>query len=109
VFKTSVPTHRLQTQDENVMISKALFPAAPVTLLASVALASPPVENVSAEKNPDLAAAQHLVVEGYDKIDAAQKVHGPEMAGHAEKAKALLEQANRELKLAADMADRPHK
>lgn len=60
-----------------------------------------PVKNVSAKKHPNLAAAQKLVDQAFEKIIAAQKANEYDMEGHAQKAKDLLEQANAELKKAA--------
>jgi hypothetical protein len=68
-----------------------------------------PVQNVSAQKHPNLAAAQRLSREAYDKIVAAQHANEWDMKGHAEKAKELLEQASAELKLAAEAANAAHK
>ena len=64
-----------------------------------------PVENVSARRHPNLAAAQSLCREAYDKLVAAQVANQWDLGGHAEKAKALLEQANAEIKLAAEAAN----
>lgn len=64
-----------------------------------------PAQNVSAKKHPNLAAAQQLSGEAYVKVVAAQNANEYDMAGHAAKAKALLEQANAELKLAAGAAN----
>ena len=64
-----------------------------------------PKENVSGKKHPNLAAAQKLCAEAFEKITAAQKANEYDMEGHAEKAKGLLEQANAELKQAAEAAN----
>lgn len=74
-------------------------------LLGSSAFAKEPVRNVSARKHPNIAAAQKLCVEAYNKIEAAQKANEYDMQGHAKKAKELLEQVNEELKLAAEAAN----
>jgi hypothetical protein len=42
----------------------------------------------------------------YDKIIEAQKANEWDMAGHAQKAKDLLDQVNSELKLAAQAANK---
>jgi hypothetical protein len=65
-----------------------------------------PVENISAKKHPNLAAAQKLSAEAYEKITAAQKANEWDMDGHAQKARELLDQVNRELKQAAEAANR---
>jgi hypothetical protein len=58
--------------------------------------------NTSATKRPNITAAQKLTAQAYDKVVAAQNANEWDMAGHAQKAKSLLEQVNAELKLAAE-------
>ena len=65
-----------------------------------------PAQNVSAKRHPNLAAAQHLSEQAYQKIIAAQKANEWDMEGHAQKAKELLDQANNELKQAAEAANK---
>jgi len=65
-----------------------------------------PVQNVNPNKHPNLAAAQQLVAQAYQKINAAQKANEWDMSGHAQKAKELLDKANNELKLAAQAANK---
>ncbi len=74
-------------------------------VVGGYALAKGPAENVSAKKHPNLAAAQKLSNEAFEKIIAAQKANEWDMNGHAQKAKELLEQVNSELKLAAEAAN----
>ena len=74
-------------------------------LLAGVALAKP-VQNVNPSHHPNIAAAQRLVAQAYDKVVAAQHANEWDMKGHCEKAKQLLDQANVELKAAAEAANR---
>jgi hypothetical protein len=74
-------------------------------LVAATALAQHPAENVSAKKHPNIAAAQRFVDQAFNKITAAQQANEFDMAGHAAKAKQLLDQANAELKLAAETAN----
>ncbi len=74
-------------------------------LAGGVAFAKGPVQNVSAKKHPNIAAAQRLSAQAFEKIIAAQKANEYDMEGHAQKAKDLLEQANNELKLAAEAAN----
>lgn len=71
-----------------------------------LAVAQKPVENVSGKKHPNLAAAQHLCEEAFNKITAAQQANEWDMQGHAAKAKDLLDQVNKELKLAAEAANK---
>ena len=47
-----------------------------------------------------------MSLNAYDKIIAAQKANEWDMAGHAQKAKDLLDQVNSELKLAAPAANK---
>ena len=68
-----------------------------------------PVEDISPERHPNLAAAQHLIREAYDKISVAQKDNKYDMQGHATRAKELLNEASKELKLAAGEANENHK
>ncbi|HMD21281.1 MAG TPA: hypothetical protein VKH40_13225 [Alloacidobacterium sp.] len=69
----------------------------------------PPAENVSPNKHPNIAAAQRLTEQAYNKIVAAQQANEWDLGGHAAHAKALLDQANNELKAAAETANRNHK
>jgi hypothetical protein len=91
------------------MSGKLLLSTAALALTMSVALAGPPVDNVSSQKHPNLAAAQRLSTQAYAKISAAQQANEWDMNGHAAKAKDLLDQVNRELKQAAEAANANHK
>lgn len=75
------------------------------TLLCSSLVAQKPGENVSPKRHPNLAAAQRATENAYQKIIAAQQANEWDMAGHAAKAKELLDQADRELKQAAKAAN----
>jgi hypothetical protein len=74
-----------------------------------VAMAQKPVDNVNPNKHPNLAAAQHMSQQAWEKIKAAQQANEWDMQGHAAKAKELLDQVNQELKLAAEAANKNHK
>lgn len=74
-----------------------------------VALAQKPVEDISAKKHPNLAAAQNLSMKAWEKINAAQAANEWDMSGHASKAKELLDQVNQELKMAAESANKNKK
>jgi len=74
-------------------------------IVGSVAVAQAPKENISGHRHPNLAAAQRLSQQAFEKIGAAQQANEWDMQGHAAKAKDLLDQANRELKLAAEAAN----
>jgi hypothetical protein len=80
--------------------------AALAVLLACAHAVAAPVENISPAIHPNLAAAQRLSREAFEKISAAQVANHLDMEGHAAKAKELLEQVNVELKLAAEAANR---
>jgi hypothetical protein len=75
-------------------------------LVGGSAVAQLPKENVSPGRHPNLAAAQRLSRQAYEKIVAAQQANEWDLAGHAQKAKDLLDQANNELKLAAQAANK---
>lgn len=92
-------------------ISKTLAGAILAVALigGGVAVAQKPVDNVSAKKHPNLAAAQRLSQQAYEKITAAQQANEWDMDGHAAKAKDLLDQVNKELKLSAEAANKNHK
>ncbi|HTY07832.1 MAG TPA: hypothetical protein VMF29_01580 [Candidatus Edwardsbacteria bacterium] len=64
-----------------------------------------PARNISAKRHPNLAAAQKYSWEAYQKILQAQEANGFDLAGHAQKARDLLVQANDELKQAAEAAN----
>jgi hypothetical protein len=68
-----------------------------------------PVQNVSSHRHPNIAAAQRLTEQAYNKIVAAQQANEWDMDGHAARAKDLLDQANRELKAAAEAANHNRK
>jgi hypothetical protein len=76
-------------------------------LIAGLAVAQQPApkQNVSAGRHPNLAAAQRLTAQAFEKITAAQEANEFDLAGHAAKAKTLLDQANSELKLAAEQSN----
>ncbi len=83
-----------------------LLQALGLLLLAGVlALAQKPKNNVSMRRHPNLAEAQRLCTQAWEKIGAAQRANEFDMNGHAQKAKELLDQVNRELKLAAETAN----
>ena len=75
-------------------------------LIAGVALAQRPVRNVSGARHPNIAAAQRLSRQAWQRVVDAQKANEWDMQGHAQKAKDLLDQANNELKMAAQAANR---
>jgi len=79
-----------------------------VIMVSALAFAEPG-RNVSWRKHPNLAAAQKFVDKAFEKISAAQTANEFDMDGHAQKAKELLDQANQEIKAAAEAANRHEK
>lgn len=73
-------------------------------VVGGLALAQPKT-NVSAARHPNINAAQRLCQQAWEKIQAAQQANEWDMQGHAAKAKSLLDQANTELKEAAQAAN----
>jgi hypothetical protein len=90
------------------MIKKRVFIPiiASLLLIGGIAIAEQPAQNVSKGKHPNLAAAQRLTNQAFQKITAAQEANEWDMQGHAAKAKTLLDQANNELKQAAQSANK---
>lgn len=82
-----------------------LVVASSLILAGGLALAQPE-RDISARRHPNLAAAQRLSQQAWEKVVAAQQANEFDMHGHAQKAKELLDQVNRELKLAAEEANR---
>jgi hypothetical protein len=74
-------------------------------LIGGLALAQVPKKNVSAARHPNIAAAQRLSQQAYEKIVAAQQANEWDMQGHAQKAKELLDEVNKELRQAATAAN----
>ncbi len=90
-------------------MTKTRLLAAFVTLLfliGGLALAQRPAKNVSPGRHPNLAAAQRLSRQAYERIVAAQEANEWDLQGHAQKAKNLLDQVNNELKQAAEASNR---
>jgi len=87
--------------------TRVLVPfVASLLLIGGIAIAEQPAQNVSKAKHPNLAAAQRLTNQAFEKITAAQQANEWDMQGHAAKAKTLLDQANNELKQAAQSANK---
>jgi hypothetical protein len=71
-------------------------------LMGGIAIA----QRVNPARHPNLAAAQTLCEQAYEKLVAAQKANEYDMGGHAQKAKEALEVANQQIKLAAAAANK---
>ena len=78
-------------------------------LIGGTAVAQRPARNVSGARHPNLAEAQQLSRRAWQKVVDAQQANEWDMQGHAQKAKELLDQANNELKQAAEAANRNKK
>ncbi len=78
-------------------------------LCCGLTLAQEPAQDIDARMHPHLAEAQNHVVQANQAIITAQKANHDDMRGHAEKARSLLVEANKELKLAAEAANAAHK
>jgi ribosomal protein L4 len=80
-----------------------------VALLAGGYLfAQHPERDISAKRHPNLAAAQRLSAQAYQRILDAQQANEWDLNGHAQKAKELLDQVNHELKEAAESSNEHH-
>jgi hypothetical protein len=90
-----------------MMKTRVVVPfVASLLLIGGIAIAEQPAQNVSKGKHPNIAAAQRLTAQAFQKITAAQEANEWDMQGHAKKAKELLDQANNELKQAAQSANK---
>jgi hypothetical protein len=80
-----------------------------LAFVATAAMAQQqPVRDISGKHHPNLARAQHQVDAAYKSIVAAQQANEFDLGGHAAKAKDLLDEANRELKQAAEVSNANH-
>jgi hypothetical protein len=86
------------------------FKLALLAVVAAVAAcavsAQVPVQNIDPERHGNLAAAQRLVVQAFERLGDAQNANDYQLGGHAARAKDLLRQANEEIKMAAEAANR---
>ena len=85
---------------KRLLISSALLAAA-IGAVASASCAQAPVQDISSWRHGNLAAAQSLVGQAFDRLTAAQQANEFRLGGHAGRAKELLREANEEMKLAA--------
>jgi hypothetical protein len=88
----------------NLLTHRTTFIALAATF-AAAAWAQTPVLNVDPDRHGNLAAAQRLVRQAFDRISEAQVDNNYRLGGHADRAKELLRQANEEIKLAAETAN----
>jgi hypothetical protein len=75
-------------------------------VLGVAAIAQRPERDINPGRHPNLAAAQDLCSRAWQRILDAQKANEWDMDGHAQKAKNLLDEVNRELRIAANAANR---
>jgi hypothetical protein len=83
------------------MLRKSLLA---VIALCVIALAQGPRVDVG-ERHGNMRAAQQLIQQAWQKVDAAQHDNNYDLGGHAGRAKELLSQASEEIRLAADSAN----
>lgn len=83
-----------------------LVAATAIVAVTLTALAQEPVQNIDPARHGNLAAAQSLIRQAYDRITEAQQDNRYQLGGNAARAKSLLQQANEELRLAANAANR---
>jgi hypothetical protein len=85
---------------KRLLISFACLAAA-AGAVGSASYAQPPAQDINSFRHGNLAAAQRLVAQAYDRMTAAQQANEYQLGGHAARAKELLRQASEEMKLAA--------
>lgn len=83
------------------LLGTVLAFAAMLCITAPSTPAQEPVENIDWSHHPNLAAAQDLARQAFDRMTAAQEANEYDLGGHAGHAKELLRQANWEIKQAA--------
>jgi hypothetical protein len=74
-------------------------------LAGTAASAQEPAQNIDPARHGNLAAAQDMVREAYDKVSVAQFDNNSQLGGHAAHAKELMREANDEIKMAAIVAN----
>jgi hypothetical protein len=79
--------------------------ASGLAVAAFAICAQEPMQNINPMRHGNLAAAQSLVRQAFDKLSDAQFANHAELGGHAGRAKELLREANEEIKLAAMTAN----
>ena len=85
---------------------KLILLAGVAAVAACAASAQMPVQDIDPMRHGNLAAAQRLVVQAFERLSDAQVVNDYQLGGHVARAKDLLRQANEEIKLAAEAANR---
>jgi len=77
----------------------------PLLFVGVVYAQNRPVTDVNPDRHPNLAEAQRLCVQAWDKLVEAQHANDWDMHGHAQHARDLLDQASREIGEAAHDAN----
>jgi hypothetical protein len=80
-----------------------------VLVLAGVAVAQRPVEDIDARRHPHLASSQHHLMAAWQEAETARTDNHEDLGGHAEKALEHMVAADRELKEAAEYANSHHR
>ncbi len=75
-------------------------------LAGAIGAAQPPARDISKGRHPNLAAAQRLARQAWERVMAAQEANEWDLQGHAKRAKELLDQVSVELKEAAEASNR---
>ena len=79
--------------------------ASVLAFASAAAFAQEPAQNIDPARHGNLASAQTMVREAYDKMTDAQQANNAQLGGHAARAKELMREANDEIKLAAIVAN----
>jgi hypothetical protein len=105
-------THCLPINTENRPMKRhTLFATAATAIVLSVGatlIAQNPGVTIDEHRNPNLNAAQRFLQQAIARTSEAQQANKDDMEGHAARAKEFMDQADAELKLAAEAADRHH-
>lgn len=78
-------------------------------LLVGMSFAQRPETDIDPHRHPNLAEAQHHIMQAYESVKKAEAEHPAEYGGHAGKALEVLDQASREVKEAAEVYNSHHK
>lgn len=92
------------------MVSKLMNPAIAIAaltaLVACAAVSGPPQLDIDPARHGNLAAAQQLVLNAYNRVTDAQVANDYQLGGHAARAKQLLSEASAEISMSAETANR---
>lgn len=78
-------------------------------LLVGMSFAQRPETDIDPHRHPNLAEAQHHVMQAYESIKKAEAEHPAEFGGHLGKALQALDAANHEMKEGAEAYNAHHK